>query len=260
MADWDFTFDLVVVGSGGAGLTAAIVARDRGLSAVVLEKTEVFGGSTALSGGGMWIPNNALMRRAGVPDSYDEALAYIQTTVGDQVPRIKQETYVREAPRMLDFLLAQGLHFRRTEGYSDYYPEKPGSNTRSRMVEAALFHGREMRDLYPRVRMATGLAGSLAMTTSEYHSLGLVLSTPKTFLSTGWVMLRNAWQSLTRRHDMTMGKSLIGQLLLLASKHGVYLWSNSPFVELVSDHGCVIGIVAEHEGHKVRIKARRGVC
>ena len=107
------------------------------------------------------------------------------------------------------------------------------------MVEAALFHGREMRDLYPRVRMATGLAGSLAMTTSEYHSLGLVLSTPKTFLSTGWVMLRNVWQSLTRRHDMTMGKSLIGQLLLLASKRGVYLWSNSPFIELVSDHGRV---------------------
>ena len=77
MADWDFTFDLVVVGSGGAGLTAAIVARDRGLSAVVLEKTEVFGGSTALSGGGLWIPNNALMRREGVPDSYDEALAYM---------------------------------------------------------------------------------------------------------------------------------------------------------------------------------------
>jgi len=197
------------------------------------------------------------MRREGVPDSYDEALAYMRATVGDKVPRIKQETYVREAPRMLDFLLAQGLRFRHPEGYSDYYPEKPGSNTRSRMVEAVLFYGREMKDLYPRVRMATGLAGSLAMTTSEYHSL--VLSTPKTFLSTAWVMLRNTWQSLTRRHDMTMGKSLIGQLLLLASKRGVYLWSNSPFVEIVSDHGRVIGIVAEHEGHKVRIKARRGV-
>ena len=259
MADWDFTFDLVVVGSGGAGLTAAIVARDRGLSAVVLEKTEVFGGSTALSGGGLWIPNNALMRRKGVPDSYNEALAYMQATVGDEVPRVKQETYVREAPRMLDFLLAQGLRFRRPEGYSDYYPEKPGSNTRSRMVEAALFHGREMGDLYSQVRMATGLAGSLAMTTSEFHSLGLVLSTPKTFLSTAGVIMRNVWQMLTRRRDMTMGKSLVGQLLLLASKRDVYLWNNSPFLELVSDHGRVIGIVAEHDGHKVHIKARRGV-
>ncbi len=259
MTDWDWTFDLVVVGSGAAGLTAAVTARHRGLSVVVLEKTAYFGGSTALSGGGLWIPNNALMQRAGVHDSFEAALTYLQATVGDQTPRVKQEAYLREAPRMLDFLIAQGLRFRRVEGYSDYYPEKPGGHVRSRLVESARISGRPLGKLYPLIRSREGLAGSLALTTSEYRALGLSLRTPGNFLRIAGVMLRNAWQLLTKRRDMALGKALVGQLILLADRLGVVLWNESPIHELVLDGQRVRGVIATHEGRTVRIQARRGV-
>src|ERR671925_485757 len=82
----DTTFDVVVVGSGAAGMTAALTAADRGLSALVVEKGSHFGGSTARSGGGVWVPNNEVLRRAGVPDSPELARTYLEHLVGDQVP------------------------------------------------------------------------------------------------------------------------------------------------------------------------------
>jgi len=104
MRSWDHETDLLVVGSGAAGMTAALVAKLEGLDSLVVEKTEYFGGSTALSGGGIWIPNNHLMEQAGIPDSFEKACLYLQNTVGDRTPRKAQEAFVTNARVMLKYL------------------------------------------------------------------------------------------------------------------------------------------------------------
>ena len=126
MADWDQTVDVVVVGSGGGGMTAALVAAQAGLDVLVIEKTEYYGGSTALSGGGLWIPNNYLLKQDGLEDSVEKARTYLQQTVGDRTPQALQDAYLKYAPEMVAYLVDHShVRFHRSVGYADYYPERP---------------------------------------------------------------------------------------------------------------------------------------
>ncbi|TMK60322.1 MAG: FAD-binding protein, partial [Actinobacteria bacterium] len=128
MTEWDYVTDLVVVGSGG-GLCSAVVADVNGREALVIEKTECVGGSTALSGGVLWLPNNPLMQDEGVADSFEEAMEYFDAIVGDVGPassRARREAYVTEGIEMIRFLQGLGVRFVRCEGYSDYYADVAG--------------------------------------------------------------------------------------------------------------------------------------
>src|ERR1700759_5715304 len=99
-------FDVVVVGSGGAGMVAALAAAHRGLSTIVIEKAAHYGDSTARSGGGVWIPNNEVLKRDGVKDTADAARQYLHAIIGDVVPAEKIDTYLQRGPDMLQFVLA----------------------------------------------------------------------------------------------------------------------------------------------------------
>src|SRR3954470_14283876 len=110
MTTWDSTVDFVVIGSGGGGLVAALTAADAGASVLVLEKQALVGGLTAMSGGMAWIPNNPVMRAAGVPDSYEEAMAHFEAVVGDVGPASSYErrhTFLTAGPELVDFLQQQ---------------------------------------------------------------------------------------------------------------------------------------------------------
>jgi 3-oxosteroid 1-dehydrogenase len=123
----DHTTDLLVMGSGGGAMTTALVADCEGLDALLLEKSELYGGSTALSGGGIWVPNNHLMAEAGIPDSPEDARTYMRNTVGDRVPWARQQAYLDTAPEMLRYLTAHShVEYQIMPGYTDYYPERPG--------------------------------------------------------------------------------------------------------------------------------------
>src|SRR5271163_2276506 len=137
MAAWDHSTDVVVIGSGAAGLSAALTARELGLEVIVLEKENLIGGSTALAGGGMWIPNNHLMIGAGVHDSFEEALQYLDAAVGDQGPATsmaRKRAFVETAPVAIKFYEKAGLRFRRTPNYPDYYPDLPGASVVGRGI------------------------------------------------------------------------------------------------------------------------------
>src|SRR5690348_17142740 len=135
-------FDVVVVGSGAAGMTAALAAAHHGLSVVVIEKTGWFGGSTARSGGGLWLPGNEVLRRAGVMDTPEQARAYL-AHVADGVPAARREALLEHGPAMLDFVRAHApVDFAWVPDYADYYPEAPGGLAQGRSIEPVPLDGR----------------------------------------------------------------------------------------------------------------------
>src|SRR5580658_2390051 len=148
------SFDIVVAGSGAAGMTAALTAADLGLSVVVVEKAEAFGGSTARSGGGIWAPGNAVLQAAGVTDTPDQARAYLAHVAGAEVPA--------------------GLRLAGVPGYADYSPEAPGGLARGRSVEPVPMDGRWLGGELARLaRPYLPTPAGVAITQADYRWLSL---------------------------------------------------------------------------------------
>src|SRR5260370_38268532 len=148
MANFDEIFDFVVVGSGGGGMCAGLFMRSVDNSVVILEKTDLIGGTTARSGGVMWIPNNPFMKRDGIEDSYEKATAYLDNIVGNHkdtpgASRDRRHTYLTEAPSMVEFLVRQGIKLTRESYWPVYYDEVPGGVEAGRNVVRRLFNGSE---------------------------------------------------------------------------------------------------------------------
>ena len=146
---FDETFDFVVAGSGGGSMCAALLMRSVGKSVVILEKLAQVGGTTCKSGGVMWVPNNRFMKRDGVEDSFEQATAYLDATVGDHddtpgATRERRAAYLTQIPRMVDFLVGQGIALDRVRYWPDYYDDRPGGSERGRTVVAAPFDTNEL--------------------------------------------------------------------------------------------------------------------
>src|ERR1700741_1667471 len=122
----DLNYDVIVCGSGAGGMRSALCCRPLGLSVVVIEKANVYGGTSAVSGGGIWIPCNDQMAAGGVPDSYDEVLTYLKYLIGSDVPQARIEAYLKNAPEMVRAMKSLGVEFRTVAKYPDYFPDKPG--------------------------------------------------------------------------------------------------------------------------------------
>src|SRR3954449_5060619 len=138
MTTWDTSVDFVIVGSGGGGMVAALAASDAGASALVLEKQEKVGGSTCMSGGIAWVPNNPVMQRDGVTDSYEDAMAHFEAVVGDVGPASsfeRRHAFLTAGPEMVSFLQELGVGFVHCLGYSDYYSNATGGLDAGRAIE-----------------------------------------------------------------------------------------------------------------------------
>ncbi len=253
--------DLVVIGSGGGAMTAALAAAHEGLRPLLLEKTEYYGGSTALSGGGMWVPNNYLLAREGIADSLDAARSYMAATVGNRRPRSLQDTYLVNAPRMVEFLRDHShLELVRMPGYSDYYPERPGGMAQGRGLEAAPFDGRRLgSDLAGLRPQNMDIPAGLAFTATEFRALTVVRTTWQGKAMALKVGGRMLWNLATGTKCLTMGLALIARLRLSLRDAGIELRLRSPLVELVVEGDRVVGVVAEVEGQRRTIRATRGV-
>jgi 3-oxosteroid 1-dehydrogenase len=262
MADWDYTTDAVIVGSGGGALCGALVARGRGLDVLVVEKTEFVGGSTAMSGGGVWIPNNPVMRAAGAADSEAEALTYFDAIVGDVGPAsslARRRAYVEQGPRLVAFLQELGVPFRYADGYADYYCDSPGGKERGRTIEASSFDTHRLGPwqgrLRPGMSAGLGLIGfGTELTAMSYYNRSL-----KGLLISARVLARTL-NGRRRGQALTAnGAALVGRLLLLALEQGAQVWTEAPLQDLVVEDGAVVGVVVARQGRDVRIAARRGV-
>ncbi|KMS52032.1 3-ketosteroid-delta-1-dehydrogenase [Novosphingobium barchaimii LL02] len=259
--NFDEVFDFVVVGSGGGSMCAALVMRKAGKSVAILEKTDLIGGTTSRSGGVLWIPNNPFMREEGIEDSYEKAMEYMEATAGQSLDAPgttleKRRAYVTEAPRMIDFLVEQGIKLRRSPSWPDYYDERPGGSVPGRTVLADLFDTNELGEWKERLRPNF-------MEIPAYHSEGFEISTFKSSwkgkLAMLRVGLRVAAAKLTGKSWTTAGGALQGRMLKAALGAGATLRVDSPVKGFILEGGAVKGVVTTKDGRDWRIGSRSGV-
>jgi 3-oxosteroid 1-dehydrogenase len=262
LTTWDESYDVVIVGSGGGGMVAALAAAEAGGRPVIIEKQQYVGGSTAMSGGVIWVPNNPLMRAEGVSDSYDEGLTYFSSVVGapDQASSVvRREAFLVEGPEMVSFLQRKGVKLIRCEGMSDYYDNRPGGNARSRSIEGVPWDGRQLGDWDAKINPGMGRALGMAVTTREVHSLPVWTRTATSFRTTMRAVLRTYKSRLLRQDLLTNGMSLIGQLTKVALDDGIPIWLNTKVEELIVEDGRVMGVRASHNGKTVHVRGEKAV-
>jgi 3-oxosteroid 1-dehydrogenase len=261
MTEFDYQTDALIVGSGGAGLVAALVMKEHGFEPLVIEKTGFVGGTTAWSGGGLWIPNNPVSRAAGVEDSFDAALRYLDAVVGDVGPASSPErrrAFLDHGPRMVEFLQRLGFRWRPSLGYPDYYPQRPGASTAGRCIEGAVFDGRQLGPWLARLHRYPSMP-AVPLHTNEAARFALMTRTVGGAATALRLLGRIVASRLRGQVPLTMGASLVGQLLFLCLQRSVPLWLESPLLDLLAEGDRVIGAVVRHHDRLVRVRARAGV-
>jgi 3-oxosteroid 1-dehydrogenase len=262
MSDWDMTTDAVVVGSGAAALSGALTARARGLDVLVLEKTEFVGGSTGISGGLIWLPNNSLMQADSIADSEDAALAYFDAVVGDPSPAsslARRRAFVAGGSGMVTLWRQLGIPLRRADGYPDYHSGLPGGSDRGRNIEVALFDLRELGAWGPKVQAGMFAGLGLVGYATELSTMLHFNKSLNGLRTAARVQLRT-WAARLRRQKLVGGGgALVGRLLLCAVEQGAEICTETPVRELIVDDGAVVGVVVQRDGQDLRVGARHGV-
>lgn len=243
MDRWDEVADVVVVGSGAAGVAAALSAQHHGATAIVLERSDKLGGTTACSAGGIWIPNNHHMHEVESKDSREQALTYLRSLSLGGMDMELAEIYVDEAPAVLRFVeVDQSLSFNATT-LPDYQPENPGG-TFGRTLTPQLFPAGELGDLRPHLRCAPSFPVPFCWEDIQH---GINLVDPAVFrdrLAQGLV---------------GGGEALMAGLIKQALDQGVRFQRNVRARRLVMDDGTIVGLECESQGQVRRMGARRAV-
>ncbi|MGB5368118.1 MAG: FAD-binding protein [Polyangiales bacterium] len=266
MAEWDRTVDLLVMGSGAAGMGAAVRAHDLGLDVLLVEKSELFGGNSAMSGGVCWVANNPGMAREGIADSDEKGFEYLKHITKGEVPDERLWLYIRESKRVLAYLHEKThVHYVPLAKYTDYYPEAPGGLPGGRSMDPVPFDGSRLREDLIRLRRPhpqSQILGKFGITAKEAQAaIGVGF---KTMMFMAWQMFlymlryfkRKRWGRDTK---LCAGNSLMGRLLLSLNERNIPAWLNTSVEELVFEDGKVVGAVVRKEGEPIRVKASRGV-
>jgi 3-oxosteroid 1-dehydrogenase len=255
---WDIETDILVVGSGAGALTAAVTAADHHADVLVIEKSELFGGTSATSGGGVWIPASHAARAAGAPaDTPEEGFAYIKALAGDAVDDARIWAFVTQGPAMLEYLeQATTLQFVSVP-YTDYHAELPGGRHGYRTHECKPIHADSLGADFDKLRPphpGTMLFNVVPWT--MYESAPMI-----TLAKVLWRYVSDVPQRLksSRSRFLVFGNALVGQLKQALDRKGGTLLLETGLVALLHDGGRVVGVVAERNGQKLRILARRGV-
>ncbi len=258
--------DMVVVGSGSAGMATAIVAAREGLDVLLLEKTPFFGGATAWSGGGCWVPDNHIMRSAGMQDSAEDAGTYIREVVGQALDETLWQQFLENSAEMLRYFENNThVHFDLKGTLPDYFPELPGGSRAGRLVTPVEYDGRRLGDWFARLRPPlpefNAPGGMMVDLADGVHLMNAGHSWRSLSRSLGLVSryLGDRLRGYPRGMRLTMGNALAARLLHSALDAGVTLWHNSSALDLIKNNDRVAGVEIDREGRKMAITARRGV-
>ena len=259
MAAEDDAFDFIIVGSGGGSVPAALVMKEYGKRAVIIEKQAVIGGSSAYSGGVIWIPCNDHLKRAGIKDTPELARTYFDAMVGGPLPSssyARRDAWIREGAEMVRFLERKGMKFFNAL-LPDYY-DGPGSLPQGRGLAAPLFNVKELGAWADKLATRQ-YASRIAMHTMEGVPILLV---KKTLLGK-WTFLKVAYRTIKDKllgHTTRgAGTALQGRLFQIALREQIPIWTETPVKDLIVENGRVVGVVAGREGRTIEVRARLGV-
>jgi 3-oxosteroid 1-dehydrogenase len=265
VVNWDKSVDLLIVGSGGGGMVAALAAIDAGIEPLVVEKQALVGGSTGLSGGMVWLPNNPLMQSEGIEDSHEDGLAYFDDVIGDigeASSPARREMFLSAGVEMINFLLRMGIRMVRCPGWSDYYPNNKGGNAAGRSVEGVPFDAAALGDWSDRVQPSMAKNYGFVLRTNELRSVQYFNRSPRAFAVATRVFLRTRVARIRRREILTNGASYIGQLLkalIDVGKGDPRVWINTAMDDLIVEAGRVVGARLTRDGATLNVEARKGV-
>jgi 3-oxosteroid 1-dehydrogenase len=262
---WDRSVDLLIAGSGGGGMVAALAALDSGIEPLVIEKQALVGGSTGLSGGMVWLPNNPLMRADGIPDSHEDGLAYFDDVVGDigqPSSPARREMFLSAGYEMINFLMRKGVRLVRCPGWSDYYPNHKGGNEAGRAIEGIPYDAAALGNWSDKVQPSMAKSyGGFVLKTNELRAVQYFNRSPRAFAVATKVFARTRAAQLRRQELLTNGASLIGQLLkaLIDLRDDPPIWTDAAMQDLIVEDGRVIGARVSRNGASLNIEARKGV-
>ena len=262
---WDEEVDLLVIGAGAGGMTAALVGSLEGLDVLLCEKTGMAGGITATSGGTIWIPGTSLSVKAGVPDSVEDAARYLQSVIGLRGGDAARAAFLEAGPRAVDELETKTeVHLIPAKAHPDYLGNHPGEAYGGRALSPAPFDGRLLGEDFRRVRPPRDVfmvLGGMMVQRTEIEPLLKPFGSVAHFRTATGLLLRHVRDRLRHRRGtrLVMGNALVGRLLYSLRQRKVPVRFETPLMELVKRDGAVLGaIVAGKDGRRA-IRARRGV-
>jgi succinate dehydrogenase/fumarate reductase flavoprotein subunit len=264
---WDGEYDVIVAGSGAGGMSAALTASIGGLSVLLVEKHDRVGGSTAISGGAVWIPMNAQTEAVGHPDSDEKVWRYMQATVGNAAPEEMQKAFLRNGPKAMAFLGRHTAVQLAARTYSpDYYPDRDGANLGGRSLDPLTFDGRELGRHFAELRDPLPeftVLGGMMVTMTDARNLLAAFRSFSAWKAGMKLVLRYAADRLRGYHRGTrlvLGNALAARLFKSVLDRRIPYWLSSPAEKLLRDaSGRVIGLQVRREGRLLSLRARRGV-
>lgn len=255
-------YDLVIVGSGGGSMAAALAAKKLGKSVVILEKLDRVGGSTSFSGGVWWVPENHLLAEAGIGDSYERAREYFDNVVtyqGSGVTPQRRDAFLKSAPKVIAFLCGMGLKVRRPrEDWPDYYDNLPGGLPEGRSLMADPFNMKELGEWQSLLAMYEPSYG-IPIGADEFPTLFLLKRTWAGKLKALRFALLMARDKLLGRVTVANGAAIQGRMLQIALREGVNIQRKVPVNGFLVEQGAVRGVKAMRDGQPVTVRARCGV-
>ncbi len=258
--------DLLVVGAGAGGMASGIRAQSLGLNALVIEASDQYGGSSAMSGGVCWVGNNPKISETGIPDTDGEALEYLKAITKGEIKESRLKAYLENSQRMVSWFEAETtVRFDPLVKYTDYYPEEPGGKPGGRSMESRPFDGTKLGNELQYLRRPhpqSQILGKFGITAAQAHTM--LAGGWRTKLLMMWLFFRYFLRSGKRRKfgrdtDLCCGNALAGRLRHTMMEKDVDLWLNTAATELIIEDGKVCGAVVTRDEKEIRIRASKGV-
>jgi 3-oxosteroid 1-dehydrogenase len=257
----DTVVDLLVVGSG-TGMAAALAAHERGLTVLIAEKSSYVGGSTARSGGALWLPASPMLADKNAGDSLRRAETYLQSVVAGTAPDERSSAYLRNVNSMIGMLQrTTPIRLSWAKDYSDYHPEEPGGTASGRTCECRPLNSAILREYRTRLRPGVMEANvPMPTTTADYRWMNLMARVPRKGVPTVAKRLaQGVGGLLIGRRYVAGGQALAAGLFAGVVRAGIPIWTSTELQRLTVDDGRVTGAVVVHDGREIAVTARRGV-
>jgi succinate dehydrogenase/fumarate reductase flavoprotein subunit len=261
----DPEFDVLVIGTGASGMATAVTAASQGLKVLVVEKGALYGGTTARSGGWLWVPGTHLATEQGIHETPGAAKAYLKDQGGTHYDEARVDAFLANGPKAIEFFTSKTcLQFDMPPVFPDYHAEAPGGTAGGRSMVTRPFDARQLGDkvktLAPPVPELTVFGMMLGSGKELWHFLRAFKS-GESFLYVAKRFGLHFLDVLRHGRGMTLtnGNALAGRLAKAGMDLGIPVWLNSPAKKLIMEGDSIVGAVIEHEGQSVEVRVRRGV-